>query len=83
MTTKNVPNKHDMGTAAALTRLFDQGNFWLLRKVAHKVLATHPSDKDKQLALHMLKVSTPDALALLAGCLCLCMTIIVAFMSAY
>lgn len=70
--------------AMELNRLFDGGNFSLLRKRAHSIgEASESTDKDKVLAHHMLMITRPDALALLAGGACLLFSVIIAFFAAY
>lgn len=70
--------------AMELNRLFDGGNFSLLRKRAHSIYeASETADKDRALAHHMLMVTWPDSLALLAGGACLLFSVIVAFFAAY
>lgn len=65
-------------------RLFDKGNFFALRKYARNVVSANDSqEREKTMARHMLYVTSPDALALGAGLLCLVATCVVAFLSAY
>jgi hypothetical protein len=85
MSKKQGPMKHVASSKSALlNHLFEVGNFLRLRRVAHEIVgASDSSDKERSLAQFMLKLTLPDALALLAGALCLAFSVSVAFVVAY
>lgn len=86
MNKKNVSTKGSAQSEGelALTRLFDKGNFFALRKYARGVIIAQDSrEREKVMARHMLFVTSPDVVALGAGLVCLLATAVVAFLSAY
>ena len=73
----------DLG-CTTLHNLFEEGNFWLLRRKAHETLTnSSATESARSLAQHMLYATTPDGKAMLAGLVCLAFSVTIAFLVAY
>jgi hypothetical protein len=70
--------------ARSIRRFVEIGNFWLARKLSKKII--HEPDMkngDHGAAVFALSVTKPDPKGLLIGLLCMCFTILIAFLVSY
>lgn len=82
-------NKHNQKPSSTILKdkiekFITRGNNWAARKMAHALLKDPELQvSERQAALRVLKITSPDTVALLTGGICLFFIIVVAFLVAY
>lgn len=86
-TQPHKPKKQPMASSkntTMLERLYEAGNFWVLRKEAKKILAsTSASAAEHESARSWLYVMQPDLVAMLVGLGCTAFSVMVAIWARY